>query len=93
MGVNTFTRHCRAFFCIPPLPFHNTIDWLNCIKKENNSTNEPFPGIGGIIFTLDELRAHSELPPTLSQMLIYAYYFYYWIENTLRFLKLFELCL
>ena len=48
-------------------------------------------GIGGSIFTLDELRAHSELPPTLSKMLIYAYYYYYWIENTLKFLKLFEL--
>jgi hypothetical protein len=40
-------------------------------------------GIGGSIFTLDELRAHSELHPTLSSMLIYAYYYYYyWIENT-----------
>ena len=25
-----------------------------------------FLGIGGSIFTLDELHAHSELPPTLS---------------------------
>ena len=49
-------------------------------------------GIGGSIFTLDELRAHSELHPPLSEMLIYAYY-YYWIENTLKFLKLFELYL
>ena len=29
----------RAIFCIPPLPCHNTTDWLNCIKKESNSTS------------------------------------------------------
>ena len=32
----------RAFFCIPALPCHNTTDWLKCIKKERNSSNELF---------------------------------------------------
>jgi hypothetical protein len=27
------------------------------------------------------------------RLLIYTYYSYYWIENTLKFLKLFELCM
>ncbi|XP_031672043.1 uncharacterized protein LOC116361870 [Oncorhynchus kisutch] len=49
---------------------------------------------GDPVFSLlDERRAQSKLPPTLSQMEIYAYYYYWWTENTLQFLKLFELCL
>ena len=47
-------------------------------------------GTGGSISLLDEQRAQSALPPTQSQMLIYAYYYQYWIENTLKFLKLFD---
>jgi hypothetical protein len=30
----------RALFCVPPLPCHNTTDWLKRNKRERNSTNE-----------------------------------------------------
>ena len=37
--IRTWSLPNRAIFCIPPLPCHNTTDWLKRIKKERHFTN------------------------------------------------------
>ena len=34
-----WTWYFTTICCIPPLPCHNTTDWLKLVKKERNSTN------------------------------------------------------
>ena len=40
LGLGLFPN--RAIFCIPPLPCHNTKDWLKRIEKENKFHKWPF---------------------------------------------------
>ena len=47
-----------AIFCIPPLPCHNTTDWLKGIKKERNSTNLRFFFCGIQLFLGATILSH-----------------------------------
>ena len=48
---------------------------------------------GAAFSLLDKQRAQFKLPATHARNIRYAYYSQIWIENTLKFLKLFESCL